>query len=182
MIIKFTSQDVTKCQEFANKIDTGFYATRNQSNNEKRIKDQIVGKLGELATFIYFKDKAVELTQPDFKLYSKAEKSWDFDLKGDGINLHVKSQAIEQAKRYGESWIFQNQDKHIFRDVSDKDYVCFVTVDLDRQSAEIKSIVKLEDLHKQDLFKKPKLAHLTSKSAVYFTDLKNTLKDKLLVK
>lgn len=182
MIIKFSNQDVKKCQDFANKIDTAYYATRRQTNNEKRVKDQIIGKLGEVATYVYFKSKGIELTQPDFKLYSKAEKSWDFDLKGQDINLHVKSQAIYQAKKYGESWIFQNEDKHIFKDVSENDYVCFVLVDPDNNSAEVKSVVKLNELHSKNLFKKPKLIHLSSKSAVYFEDLKSSLKENLFAK
>lgn len=182
MIIKFSTQDISKCKEFANKIDTAYYATRRQTNNEKRIKDQIIGKLGEIATYVYFKSKGIELTQPDFKLYSKAEKSWDFDLKGQGINLHVKSQAIYQARKYGESWIFQNEDKHIFKDVSDNDYVCFVLVDPDKGTAEVKSVAKLAELHSNNLFKKPKLIHLSSKSAVYFEDLKSSLKENLFAK
>jgi hypothetical protein len=182
MIIKFSSEDVKKCEEFANKIDTAYYASRKQTNNEKRIKDQVIGKLGEIATYLYFQSKGVELTQPDFKLYSRAEKSWDFDMKGEGINLHVKSQAVYQARKYGESWIFQNEDKHIFKDVSEKDYVCFALVDADNGSAEIKSVVKLSDLHSKELFKKPKLIHLSSKSAVYFADLKSSLKENLFAK
>jgi len=182
MIIRFTPQDIKKCRDFSNKIDTGFYATRNQFNKEKRIKDQIIGKLGELATFMYFKNKNIEISQPDFKLYDKANKSWDFDLKGDNLNIHVKSQSVDQGKKYGVSWIFQNEDKHIFRDVSDNDYVCFVSIDLSQASGEIKSIVKLTDLHKKDLFKKPKLAYLTSKSAIYMDDLKSSLKNNLFAK
>lgn len=182
MIIKFNKQDLQTCEEFANNIKTGFYATRNQFNNEKRIKDNIIGKLGELAIFYYFKNKNVELTQPDFKIYSASKKSWDYDLKGTDLNLHVKSQSIEQGKKYGVSWIFENTDRHIFKEVLDSDYVCFVVVDLNNASAEIKSIIKLTDLHHKELFKKPKLAYLTTKSAVYFDDIKQTLKDNLCVK
>lgn len=182
MLIKFKPQDIKKCQEFANSVDTRFYATRSQYNNEKRIKDQIIGKLGELAIFAYFKAKNIELTFPDFKIYDKSKKSWDFDLKGKDFNLHVKSQAIYQSKKYGESWIFENSDRHIFKDISDNDYVCFVIVDLDNKVAEIKSIVQLQELHEKCLFKKPKLSYLTSKSAIYFQDLRSILKDKLFIK
>jgi hypothetical protein len=182
MIIKFTSQDIKKCQDFANKIDTGFYATRNQFNNEKRIQDQIIGKIAEIVVFSYFKEKGIETTPPDFNIYKKSKKSWDHDIKNQELNLHIKSQSVEQAKKYGTSFVFEKTDKKIFKEYSDKDYVCFVSVDLTNQSAEIKSILKLEDLHKNNLFKPMKLAHLTSKSAVYFDDVKLTFKDNLLAK
>lgn len=182
MIIKFTSQDITKCQEFAGKIDTGFYSTRGQFNNEKRIKDQIVGKLAEIVVFSYFKDKGIETTPPDFNIYNKSKKSWDHDISNKDLNLHIKSQSIEQSKKYGTSFVFEKTDKKIFKDYSDKDYVCFVSIDLPNKTAEIKSILKLEDLHKHNLFKPMKLAHLTTKAAVYFDDVEVAFKDKLLAK
>lgn len=182
MFVKFTQQEIEKCQEFANKIDTRFYATRNQSNNDKRIKDQIFGKLGEIATFNSFKDKGIELTEPDFNIYGKNKKSWDFDLKGKDLNLHVKSQSISQSKKYGESWMFERNDRHVFKDISENDYVCFVIIDQDNKIAEIKAIVKLTDLHKYNLFEKPKLSYLTSKSAVYFTSLQKSFKENLFCK
>jgi hypothetical protein len=182
MIIKFTAQEIKKCQEFANSMDTGFYATRNQFNKEKRVLDQIVGKVGELAAFSYFKEKGINTTEPDFAIYGKSKKSWDFDLKGKDINLHVKTQAKSQGERYGVSWVFEKTDRHVFRDVSDNDYVCFVSVDLDNKCAEIKSVVALKELHQRELFKPMKLAYLTSKSAIYFDDLKGSLKEKLFVK
>lgn len=182
MIIKLSKQDIERCRQFAETIDTGFYATRNQFNNDKRIKDQIIGKLGELAIFNYFASKDIKISEPDFKIYGKSKKSWDFDLKNADFNIHVKSQSVEQGKRYGISWIFQDQDKHVFKDVSENDYVCFVLVDLANSYADIKSIVKLSDLHTNALFKAPKLAYLTSKKAVYFEDLQISFKSKLFNK
>ncbi len=182
MIIKFTSQEIKHCQEFANSIDTGFYATRNQFNKEKRTKDQVIGKLAEFAVHSFFKEKEMEVTKPDLQIYNKSKKSWDFDLKGKDLNLHVKSQSVEQGKKYGISWIFENSDKHIFRDIGSNDYVCFVIVDLDKQVGEIKSIVKLQKLHESELFKKPKLAYLTTKSAVYLDDLTSSFKDLISIK
>lgn len=184
MLIKLSNQDMKKCQDFANSIDTGFYATRNQFNAEKRIKDSIIGKAGEIACFNFFKLQGIEVSFPDFKIYDKSKKSWDHDLKNSQINIHVKTQNIEQSKKYGQSWIFENSDKSIFKEYADNDYVCFVIMDPKNQSAEIKAVLKLKDLHSKNIFKKPKLAYLTTKSAIYFDELsisfKNNLFDKSL--
>ena len=51
MEIKFTQQEIDQVLDFANKIDTSYYATRSQKDNEKRKQDQIVGTLGEIAVY-----------------------------------------------------------------------------------------------------------------------------------
>ncbi len=171
MQIPITKEDLQKCKDFANAIDTGYYATRAQFNNEKRIKDQIVGKLSELVAFKYLQMKKIEASEPDFNIYDKKKKSWDFDMKSVDYNFHVKGQNIEQGKRYGTSWIFQDGDKHIFKEYSNKDYVFLVSVDLNKMMGDIKAVASIEELHELDLFKSPKLDYLKSKRAVYLEDL-----------
>jgi hypothetical protein len=181
MEINFTQEEIDQVTEFANKIDTSYYAKRSQFDNEKRKQDQVIGKLGEVAVFNALKEKHPTLSPVDFKIYSAKEKSWDFDLKANNINLHVKSQNILRSKKYGESWIFQkgngvnrNYDKEIFDRISPNQYVAFVLVNLEEKSATIKAIVELDFLHKKDLFKLPVLEKLrvANKMAVYFKDMK----------
>lgn len=181
MQIKFTQPEIEQVLDFANKIDTSHYAKRSQFDNEKRKQDQIVGKLGEIAVFNTLKAKYDTLSSPDFNIYEKSKKSWDFDLKANNINLHVKSQNLVQSKKYGQSWIFQkgngvnrNYDKEIFDKISPNQYVSFVLVDLDKYEAEIKAIVTLDFLHKKDMFKPPVLEKLriANKMAVYYNDIK----------
>lgn len=179
--INFTQEEIDQVTDFASKIDTSFYAKRSQFDNEKRKQDQIVGKLGEIATYNFLKEKYPTLIPPCFEIFDKNQKSWDFDLKANNINLHVKSQNIVQSKKYGESWIFQkgngvnrNYDKEIFDRLTPNQYVSFVLVDLKKYEAEIKAIVELDFLHKKDLFKLPVLEKLrvANKMAVYFKDMK----------
>jgi hypothetical protein len=172
-IIKFTEQQLRICEEFASAVDTTLYASRNQFNPEKRALDSKIGKLGEFAVYESLKNKIANLTQPDCKIYKPREKSWDYDLKGDNANIHVKCQSVEQGEKYGVSWIFQNEDKHIFKNYNDNDYVAFVSLDLNKQEAHIRGIYLISFLHEKALFKKPKLAKLFNKSAVYFDDLKD---------
>ncbi len=169
--IKFTIEQLKKAEEFSNAVNTSLYARRNQWDADKRKLDSKIGKLGEVAVYETLKPKYDDLSYPDFAIYTAKQKSWDYDLKAKDINLHVKCQNIVQSKRYGESWIFELTDKHIFKDHTDKDYVAFVTVDLVKGEGYIKSILKVSELHANSLFKKPKLDKLVSKAAVYFDDI-----------
>ena len=71
------------------------YSKRGQNNEQKRQKDAFVGKLGEYAVYNSLKGKIPNIVEPDVQVYAAKQKSWDFDLKGDGVNLHVKTQDIE---------------------------------------------------------------------------------------
>lgn len=175
----FTEEEINKCKEFSEKIDTSFYAKRNQFNNEKRKKDQLIGKLGEILSYNYLKNKISDISYPDFNIYEKKNKSWDFDMKSSSHNIHVKSQDIEQAKRYGESWIFQagdkqkGYDKEIFDRLSKNQFVSFCIIDIKNNCGTIKSIVNVDFIHENSFFKLPKLEWLQqmNKKAVYFVDI-----------
>lgn len=172
--IIFTQAQLNQCREFAENINTSYYANRKQTDQEKRKLDQIIGKLGEIATHETLKAKFPDLTLPDFNIYEAKKKSWDFDMKADGLNLHVKSQSLTQGAKYGVSWIFQAQDKHIQDLKIQNQYVSFVSVDMDKKHALVRCIPALETLHSNALFKAPKLLNLSynNKLAVYFDDLK----------
>jgi len=170
--IIFSNEDVFKCKQFSESVDTTLYIQRNQFDAIKRSADSMIGKLGELTVYYSLKDKYPNISYPDFKIYSAKQKSWDFDLKDEKFNLHVKTQESLQASKFGESWIFQNEDKHVFKIFSENDYVAFVGVNLFQKYGIIKQILPISLLHKMNLFKKPILAKLTSKSAVYFEDIK----------
>ncbi len=176
----FTKEELDACKLFSESVDTSYYSSRFQFNEQKRQKDALIGKLGEVATYHSLKDKISNLTIPDFKIYSAKEKSWDFDLKGSEGNFHVKTQDVEQGEKYGVSWIFQygngkNQhyDKEIFDKVTPNQYVTFVSLSLKDNFAIIRAILKLEFLHERKLFGLPKLEHLqkANKKAVYLKDI-----------
>jgi hypothetical protein len=174
-IIKLSNLDYKKCIDFSETVITDFYEIRSgQCNEEKRKKDALIGKLGELAAFKALKNKINGLTEPDFNIYTTKEKSWDFDLKSLDYNIHVKSQDVEQGKKYGESWVFQLQDKHVFQNYSDKDYVVFVSVNLKTRECFVRSMLSLFTLHNLQLFRPMKVFKLrNNKVAVYYEDIKN---------
>ena len=55
--IIFTEKQINECLDFANLIDTSYYANRAQINSDKRKNDQIIGKLGEIAVYESLKSK-----------------------------------------------------------------------------------------------------------------------------
>ena len=169
----FSEEEIKLVKDFSIKINTTYYSNRNQFDNDKRTTDQIVGKLAEIAIFNLLKDKVKSITYPDFTIYSNDRKSWLSDLKAGKINIHSKAQSLEQSKIFGLSWIFQINDKHIFSQFTDNDYVIFVVIDLVKYDAEIKSIAQVSSLHDEKLFKDPKIKSLVgNKKAIYFDDLK----------
>lgn len=171
--IIFSDDDLNICKEFSEAVDTKFYAGRNQWDANKRKIDAKIGKLGELAVYYSLKDKYPDISYPDFKIYTTRQKSWDYDLKSTTFNLHCKTQENLQSIKFSKSWIFQAEDKHIFRDNKDNDYVAFVCVNMLEKSAVIQKILSVNSLHTNKLFKKPVLAKLVSKLAVYFEDIKD---------
>jgi len=170
------NQTMEKINTFSNAIDTSFYASRNQFDPSKRTRDQVVGKMGEFATYHYLKHIYPNLSEPDLKIYTISKKSWDFDLKSEDpqLNLHVKSQSLESGQRYGVSWIFQNGDHEIFNSTKQNQYISFVSADMNNTKCTIQAVVKLEHLHENKLFKLPVLKKLQemNKLAIYFDDLK----------
>ena len=80
---------------------------RNQFNKDAMIHQTTCGKIAEWACTLFFTDKPCTISDPDMKIYDKYQKSFDADLTVDGLDLHVKSQSTESAKRFGTSWMFQ---------------------------------------------------------------------------
>lgn len=171
--IKLSKKDLDECRQFSDMIDASFYENRNQFDDNKRKIDIVIGKAGELIAYYYLKKTYPEITYPDFMIYSTNKKSWDYDLKTSSINLHVKSQSFLQENNFSSSWIFQNEDKHIFKKYKDNDFVIFVSINLMESHGIIKKILPVKLLHEKELFKKPILANLISKSAIYYDDIKD---------
>jgi len=171
-MIKLTNQEIYEIQNFVEKSEVNFYSTRNQFDVNKKKNDIKIGKCGEYIVYKYFNKKYPTITKPDFNIYEKYDKSWDYDLKTDKYNIHVKSQDYSSSKLFGISWIFEKSDKHIFQNYGDNDWVCFVLVNINNYTGKILKLVKIKTLHEKNLFKSPKLNKLKTKLAVYFSDLK----------
>lgn len=171
---KITDSARVKCQDFADKcldsVKDNYAKNRKQSNPEKLKFDMITGKLAELAVYDYLvrKSRFANISEPDFNIYAAKQKSFDADLFTEKWNFHVKSQHQSQSDKYGLSWIFQKSDK-LTHTPKLSDIICFCTVG--DEFVNVYSIRRAVDLI--GLYKPLKLAHLSSKVAIYGEDLQN---------
>ncbi len=168
-----------RAAKFSSKVQsTTCYADSNQGNFEKIKNDHYISKIGEEAVchvMRKFADKK-NILGPDYKIYIGNKKSWDSDLKINGIELAVKTQEITQAKKYGLSWTFQCSDYRkdpILKDPNK--WICFVEFDQKNGTCRVFPPFRVKDLK----FRDPKLKHLIGKKQVVYAEdlpLKKTKK------
>ena len=177
MIIKISKTWKNKCLAFASacmESNKHWYSKRNQTNETKIIEDIYIGKMGEVATYLYFKSLNLPCTAPDFEIYEAKQKSYSADLKQEDKYVHVKSQSMASSRRYGVSWILQcrkgDSDK-LFKNCTDKDYISFC-VEVEG-GIDLLGIMPIQELFKNNLFKEPKLEYFKGiKKALYWNDIK----------
>ena len=179
------SEDINnKCITFAKasvSSSSDRYARRQQFDVEKIVKDIRNGKIGEEGVYEKVSAFYPNLSKPDHQIYSKKDKSWSPDLidNESGMHLAVKSQDIESALNFGESWVFQygnggkyDCDTGVFKQTDPNHYVAFVALNVPKRFGTIRAIVKIQWLHDKKLFKEMKKQSLRgNKVAVYFEDL-----------
>lgn len=154
-----------------------YIGKRNLSSEQKRRHDIKIGKLGEIATYHILKNKVTNITYPDFEIYTVKQKSWDYDIKSNEYNIHVKTQDSLASDLYGISWVFQKEDKKVFKTYNQNDIVSFVNINDKKQIAYIRAIYSINTLNTDNLFKPPKLNKLiNNKLCIYYDDLVKTNK------
>ena len=149
-------------------------AKRNQTNKDAMIAQVTCGKMAEWAVTMCLLDQGYDVTEPDMKIYTASKKSFDADLTVDGAPLHVKSQSVESARRFGTSWMFQyggrgygHKDPLI--DKVDEN-VALCVVDFTNRNVVIHGIFPFEKL--RGILKEPvKLSLKKTKRCVYLKDL-----------
>ncbi len=178
------SDDIfNKCTDFSKAsvgTSTDRYARRNQFDVEKIARDIRNGKIGEEGVYEKMVSRFPKLSQPDHNIYEKKSKNWAPDLKDvSGTRIAVKSQDIESAISFGESWVFQfgnggkyDCDTGVFKETDPNHYVAFVALNTPKRFGTIRAIVKIQWLHDKKLFKEMKKKNLRgNKVAVYYDDL-----------
>jgi hypothetical protein len=189
--IQFTKDDWNTlwgaCYDFAKKEIVTTERMRNkrgQFNREKMIYDTTIGKMGEWSvTWLFWKNN-IDCSEPDMEIYEKHRKSFDADLTYDGVDLHVKSQCEEAARRYGTSFVFQKGGQgrgHTDPIIRSGDgQAIFAVVHESTMSAEIYGPITTDVL--RDNLRDPKLDYLKkTKACLYLEDFtikeaQNTLK------
>lgn len=169
------SDTVKMCEHFAErsyKSSADMYAHRKQANEAKIKQDIMLGKLAEFGVyFIYLANGRTNITAPDLNIYPAKQKSFDPDLRWGLFNLHIKSQTIESANRYGDSWVFQSNDPAV---KSPNEYDIFVGagVTFDDYNNGCLINIKMERKLDELKFGAPKLAkfNANNKTCIYLKD------------
>ncbi len=182
-----TKEEVKMCLDFAERLikETKYlYTLRNPQTLKKILNDQVIGKLGEIASYEFLKSKGIITSYPDFNVYKdRSLISFDADLKNEEYNFHCKSQSIEQAWKFGLSWTFQYDDKYktgkdslILRS-NDNDILIVSVVNMKKNIVRVYGAMKCNILNKYNLFKDPISERLKGvKKVAYYVDLKKYLK------
>lgn len=183
MNIKVSRYLYDKCRTFAEeriRNSKNLYAYRGATSEAKMIEDTTIGTVAEWAVYKYLKSLDCKCSKPDMKHYNVRNKSFSADLKTDRGLIHVKSQGIVSANKYGASWLFQMQDK-IFKDQESSDLLAFCLVD--GRDVQIQAIVSVGDIVSNDLLDEPKVWRFKdNKRAIYLDSVLKSNIDKWRIK
>jgi hypothetical protein len=176
MIVKIGKAAIDKCIKFADERIEGsknLYTYRGESNLSKMREDLEIGVVGEMGVYKYMVDKGYECSKPDLKIYEDRRKSFDADLFSGDIKIHIKSQGIGSAKRYGNSWLFQRSDS-LVKNPSEHDLICFTNVNLEAKEVTVLGFCWAKDIVNNDKFAECKVfRYRHTKVAIYFKDLED---------
>ena len=165
-------ESVKRAAAFADAVtSTVNYRDSNQTVKQKIRDDHFVSKLGEEAVRFVFEARNCQVQGPDYQVYAGKGKSWEADLKVNGLEVAVKTQRRSAANRYGLSWTFQDspQRRDPILDMPDA-WVCLVVYEDLKEGNEC--VVYPPRKIKQLIFEAPRLSKLVGKKqAVYLETL-----------
>ena len=171
MKIKLNQKDIAKCKKFAHDRSVCPTAGIYKARGGFKYVDVLAGAMGEIAVFLMLKKRYKTVIPPDFTLYGIGEKSYDADIITRNKNFHVKCQTTRSKERYGSSWLMQRNDP-ILSKPTNKDYLVFTNVDIDKGEVEIHGEWLIKDLIEQGKVGECKLAsYAKTKVAFYLKDL-----------
>lgn len=173
-IIKYGKRLLNKCEKFATKRITGsahLYKYRGESRQDKMIDDIKIGCLGEWAVYKHLQQLGYDPSEPDMKIYEKRRKSFDADIYCDEIEVHVKSQGVKSAKRYGNSWLVQRSDK-LVSEPKDNQIFAFTNVNLETMKVTIIGYCWAKDM----IYGECKVwSYQKTKKAIYIREIEDRL-------
>jgi hypothetical protein len=179
-IIKLTKKEIERCREFAElSVDSSLnhYKRRNNTSRSRIVEDITIGKCGEVGIYKLLKKLGMEPSKVDFEVYKAGKKSFNADIVSFGYYLHCKSQSVESALKYGNSWILQyngygrgHTDK-LFK--SRSRYDMLVPCMVDDNEVTVFGIIRVDKLFDKKMIKLPKVPWFQdTKRAIYWEDLK----------
>jgi len=184
--IPLKNSEIAFCKEVAQKCtatNQAQYRLRNQHDPEMIQLQIYYGKIAEVAVCRFLRSQGLQVSAPDFGIYSKEAKSWARDMVciKDGVNypIHSKCTTLESKRLYTLSWIVQfggigrgHTDKEIFQAKSGL-MACCCPNEEDETVIDIFGFISVAELHEHHLLKMPgKNALKGTKRALYYCDVR----------
>jgi hypothetical protein len=145
---------------------------RHPVNEEKLHRDTVLSKLGEIGAAKYLRSLGFWAVEPDFAIYGKKQKSYDADILLPGsTGVHIKTQDVSQARRYGTSWVFMKRDPATYEKSHDVVLFCTYKHNRGKPTVQVVSAVTTDDLQRLRLFKPTLRQNNAIKCAVYGEDV-----------
>lgn len=168
--IKITDKQRQTAEEFADLRCEQNQALYQKRGGFKRL-DILVGAMGEIGAWKYFKKRGFTVSKPDFNIYEGRKKSFDADLRSGKRHFHIKAQSQVSVKRYGYSWLMQRSDP-VLKKVQYNHYMVPCAVDLEKNIVEIFGCISFKAILEKGLIGECKHpAFRTYKVAIYLESL-----------
>jgi hypothetical protein len=168
-----TDEDYDKIKDFVakRKKDNELYKKRGGFREE----DLWVGALAEFASYYYLQENGVDCSQPDLRILTKKEKSYDADIRSNSKFFHVKGQSLRSQKRYGNSWLLQRYDKIVQKKIKNH-YLILCNVDVDNRKVEILGTPSISSIHNSECWSECKYyLFRKTKVALYLDEMKEKI-------
>ena len=133
--------------------------------------DLIIGALGELAVVKMMRKKGYWVRGPDFSIYSAGNKTFDADLSYKGMSFHIKSQSMDSASKYGNSYLMQRQDP-LLKNSPKNNFMVPTLVDTDKNIVKVYGYFPVDKIIENDLIGECSIPYFRKyKVALYLDDL-----------
>lgn len=168
--------DLEICSAYAEAVyetNKAAYANRNQKQRHRLLRQNVCGKMAELAFYDFVTRAGLSASFPDFMIYRQPKKSFSPDMhleyNGRKISCHVKSQDKIREQRWSASWLFEkNKDPLVMAPLEHADEL-LVFVRVDDLKVEIRGMIWVPEA--LPYFKATVLPFLSTKTALYYNDL-----------
>jgi hypothetical protein len=179
--VNIPAEWIDKCEQFSlecAQTNLSRYKSRGQSVINKIVSDIFVGKMGECAVYLNKVSLGLECSEPDFNIYRGRQKSYDADLRSENRKLHVKTQSLNSATKYGTSWILQAKEgdaDKLFKHRDDNDFAVLCVMKSDTLVT-ILAEVSIIWLFVNHLIEEPKIKFfIGTKKALYWSNIQARL-------
>ena len=197
VLIHLTPEEMKRAEDFAIKKSVTtekIYRARRQSNSAAIIAQSVIGHMGEIATYKFLTESGFSCSEPNDEIYTKGKNFIRPDFNCEQYHIHVKSQSVQSANKYGTSWTFQKSStRGRFRHqdpiltpwkVKDHDMLACCICDPKTATVSILACLQIYLIHQNNLFEDPVLNKLKGlKKVIYFDDQNKRnlmlIKDKL---